>query len=115
MARIDARSACQEDRDFMDKNSADPPCYIVAGHHRSGTSVIASILQSAGLDIGQNLLGPDHGNVRGHFEDVDFLEFHRRALTSQGLDVNGYVRQPRLAVPQQYREEARGLVQARMK
>jgi hypothetical protein len=48
--------------------------------HRSGTSLVANILQEAGVNIGENLLGPNRGNNRGHFEDVDFFDFHEKVL-----------------------------------
>jgi hypothetical protein len=57
---------------------------IITGMHRSGTSLVASILQRAGLNIGGKLLGPAKGNRRGHFEDIDFLQFHERALARRG-------------------------------
>lgn len=59
---------------------------IVAGMHRSGTSFVANLLQSCGLEIGDVLLGPAKGNRYGHFEDVDFIEFHDRLLKSRGLN-----------------------------
>ena len=57
---------------------------IITGMHRSGTSLVASLLQKAGVNIGHNLLGPSKGNTRGHFEDVDFLDFHDRILNRFG-------------------------------
>src|SRR5262245_22664319 len=98
----------------MEPQRFDPPCCIITGHHRSGTSLIAALLQSAGLDIGQNLLGPGDGNERGHFEDLDVFEFHRRVLAAQGLDTSGYVRQPRVDVPEPCRAAAQTLIRARI-
>jgi glycosyltransferase involved in cell wall biosynthesis len=54
---------------------------IVAGMHRSGTSLVASWLSALGVDMGQELLPPDKGNPRGYFEDIGFLEFQRRVLS----------------------------------
>ena len=45
---------------------------IIAGMHRSGTSLTASLFQSLGVNIGEKLLGPELGNIRGHFEDIAF-------------------------------------------
>ena len=53
---------------------------IIAGMHRSGTSLTASILKQAGIDIGSNLFSADQHNQRGYFEDVEFLEFQRQLL-----------------------------------
>jgi hypothetical protein len=61
--------------------------------HRSGTSLVCSLLQSAGLDIGRRLSSPNPGNVRGYFEDLDFNELHMELLQSQGLPPNGYTLQ----------------------
>lgn len=48
--------------------------------HRSGTSFLASWLQASGLYIGERLAGATPSNVKGHFEDIDFLELHERML-----------------------------------
>lgn len=57
----------------------------ITGMHRSGTSLVASIIQKAGLDIGSNLYGPAKGNQHGHFEDRDFVKFHDAILARRGL------------------------------
>lgn len=59
--------------------------------HRSGTSLAASLLADAGLDVGERLLGAHASNPRGHFEDEDFLEFDRRVLRDLGADSDGWV------------------------
>ena len=64
---------------------------VITGMHRSGTSLTTSLLQSAGVFIGDRLLGSDPGNPRGHFEDLDFLEFHQQLLRSQGLSDEGWM------------------------
>ena len=53
---------------------------IITGMHRSGTSLTASFVQSIGVDIGQNMFPADPCNVKGYFEDIDFLEFQRSLL-----------------------------------
>jgi glycosyltransferase involved in cell wall biosynthesis len=62
---------------------------IVTGMHRSGTSLMASWLSALGVDMGQRLLPPDKGNPRGYFEDIDFLEFQRKVLSSCCLADDG--------------------------
>ncbi len=74
------------------------PILIIIGMHRSGTSLTASLLQSAGLHIGRNLMGPSEGNVKGHFENLDFFEFHRQVLRSQGINENGWTLQEIMAL-----------------
>lgn len=65
-------------------------CLIITGMHRSGTSYAASLLQEAGLSIGQQLLGATTGNNLGHFENIDFLDFHRQVLAANELHPDGW-------------------------
>ncbi len=67
--------------------------------HRSGTSLTASLVASAGVHLGERLVGPERGNPKGHFEDVDFYELHQRALTANGLGSEGFTCQETIAVP----------------
>ncbi|MGB3510427.1 MAG: glycosyltransferase [Microcoleaceae cyanobacterium] len=60
--------------------------FIITGMHRSGTSLTASLFQSIGVNIGEKLVGPEYGNIRGHFEDIEFVELQKGILRSQGLD-----------------------------
>lgn len=78
--------------------------------HRSGTSLTASLLQGAGLFIGPRLMGPYQGNEKGHFEDLDFFEFHKRALTAAGEHEDGYVTTGRPQVAADLMPEALALV-----
>ena len=66
------------------------PILIVTGMHRSGTSLTASLLQSAGVDIGKNLIAPSEGNLRGHFEDLDIVQFHENTLKANHLPPEGW-------------------------
>lgn len=54
---------------------------LILGMHRSGTSMLASLLQARGVAIGDNLIGAAKGNPRGHFEDKDVYDFHLKALS----------------------------------
>jgi GT2 family glycosyltransferase len=53
---------------------------VITGMHRSGTSLVASWLAAAGVDLGERLLAPDAGNPTGYFEDLSFLDLDRRML-----------------------------------
>jgi glycosyltransferase involved in cell wall biosynthesis len=54
---------------------------IVAGMHRSGTSLVASILSKVfGVHVGESLLAADRNNQRGYFEDTDVVELNRTLL-----------------------------------
>jgi hypothetical protein len=86
---------------------------VIGGMHRSGTSLTASLLQGAGLFIGPRLMGPYQGNERGHFEDLDFYEFHKRALTASGFHEDGFVAVGRPQVAAELVPEAEALVAER--
>src|SRR5918992_2547249 len=57
---------------------------IICGMHRSGTSLVASVLREAGLDIGREEFVPGLGQPRGHFEDHDFYHLHEAMLAAAG-------------------------------
>jgi len=52
--------------------------------------MLAGFLQSAGLFVGDELLGANEGNEKGHFEDVAFLRLHEQALAQLGRDPHGW-------------------------
>ena len=56
-----------------------PTHLVVAGMHRSGTSLIASYLAALGVDMGESIPA-DKNNPQGYFEDRQFLELNRRIL-----------------------------------
>ena len=58
---------------------------IILGMHRSGTSLTANWLNRCGLNVGDNLEVGNFSNVKGHFEDIDFLELHEALLDESGL------------------------------
>lgn len=64
---------------------AEQKVVIIVGMHRSGTSLTASLVQNAGLQIGERIVGPAQGNPRGHFEDRDFLDFHQSVMNRLGM------------------------------
>jgi O-antigen biosynthesis protein len=90
-----------------------PPALVVTGMHRSGTSLTAAILASAGVDMGDHLLGADAANPRGHFEDVDLLLFHQRVLAANGMSADGFVAAGEPEVPALLLAEAHDIVAAR--
>jgi len=57
---------------------------IVAGFHRSGTSLVCQLLHRAGLFLGYDMLGRRFSNPRGHFEDTEILDLHERILADNG-------------------------------
>ena len=64
---------------------SEPSCIVVvAGMHRSGTSLLASVLAGAGVEMGTELIGPSRGNHRGHFEDLEIQRFQEACLARRG-------------------------------
>ncbi len=57
---------------------------LILGMHRSGTSLLARLLQQCGIDIGGRLLGGSAGNEHGHWEDAFAVELHERLLALMG-------------------------------
>lgn len=60
--------------------SRTPRQLVIAGFHRSGTSMTAQWLRNAGLPLGVRLNPPDPSNPDGHFEDMDIVEWHVAVL-----------------------------------
>lgn len=84
---------------------------IVAGMHRSGTSLVTQWLHKCGLHMGENFLGPAVGNVDGHFEDVDFLNFHKETLRDQQLHESGLTEKPVQDIPLYAREKLKSIIE----
>jgi hypothetical protein len=57
---------------------------IIAGFHRSGTSLTSNILHNTGLMLGDEMLGKDSSNPNGHFEDVEVVKLHEKLLRANG-------------------------------
>ncbi|OIP69896.1 MAG: hypothetical protein AUK43_11215 [Oscillatoriales cyanobacterium CG2_30_40_61] len=95
----------------MQKSNTEQTVFIITGMHRSGTSLAASILQSAGVHIGRNLLGADHVNIKGHFENIDFYEFHMNVLDSQGVSGAGWTLQDNLEIKEEFIDRAKQLIE----
>lgn len=93
----------------------NPTAVVITGMHRSGTSLTTSLLQSAGLFVGDRLLGINLSNPKGHFEDLDFVEFHQSLLQSQGVCSEGWTDNSRQPIPQEYTTIARHLIERRNK
>lgn len=59
---------------------------IIAGFHRSGTSLTAQLLDRAGLFLGDELLRAAASNLYGHYEDLEVKAIHERMLANSGFD-----------------------------
>jgi len=89
------------------------PCVAVAGMHRSGTSLVASVLGDAGVDLGRGFLAANLHNRRGYFEDRRFVELHDAMLRANGTDWALTGCTGRLSVPDDLRRSALDLVRRR--
>lgn len=92
---------------------------LILGMHRSGTSYLARLMQALGVHIGDDLVGPQKGNPRGHFEALSLLTFHQKLLAarvdeSRRAFDDGMLVQAPLSVDYSAdeRQEARALVES---
>jgi len=83
---------------------------IIAGMHRSGTSLITNWLHHCGLQVGETLLGPDIGNKEGHFEDEEFLKMHEEILVGNGLAPSGLVHDKQLQISEYQLEKLKAII-----
>jgi hypothetical protein len=58
---------------------------IVAGFHRSGTSLATQLIHNAGVFVGEDLIGAMPSNPFGHFEDREIVSLHDAILGDHGL------------------------------
>jgi len=57
---------------------------VVLGMHRSGTSLIAGILEKLGVNMGKQQVGVHWSNPLGHFENIDFVKMDDKILEKAG-------------------------------
>jgi len=87
---------------------------VITGMHRSGTSLLAGLMQAAGVSVGKRLMEATEFNPRGYFEDLDFQELHEEILAHNGI-ARGYLDLPHrpLRIEPRHRERARELIERR--
>lgn len=90
------------------RSSAQP--LIVTGMHRSGTSLVASLLRNSGVAVGDRLMPANSGNLRGYFENLDFVEFHERWLRLSGYEPAGWTTLHPIVPSEESTEEALELI-----
>ena len=95
----------------MTKKNDSASALIIVGMHRSGTSLTASLLKGAGVHLGERLLGPHESNIKGHFENLDFLEFHRSVLMSQAIHPDGWTLQNHIPVESEFEDQAQYIIE----
>lgn len=72
----------------------DNKVLVLAGMHRSFTSLAGNWLHACGLNIGDKVLGAGLGNTDGHFEDLDFLNLHEELLSDHQVSGKGFISGP---------------------
>jgi len=88
---------------------------IIAGMHRSGTSLITNWLHRCGLQVGENLVGANAGNKEGHFEDTEFLKMHEEILTDNGYPSTGLVAGANISVSEYHLEKLKAIIHIKNK
>ena len=71
------------DERMAESGSSPPPCVIVLGMHRSGTSLVTGSLEAAGLHLGK----VNHAatfNRKGNKENESIRDFHNELLAKNG-------------------------------
>jgi hypothetical protein len=59
---------------------------FIVGMGRSGSSAITRTVSLCGAHLPERLLGPDKGNVKGHWEPLDALELNDKILVEHGAN-----------------------------
>ncbi|PWK73781.1 sulfotransferase family protein [Mucilaginibacter oryzae] len=83
---------------------------IIAGMHRSGTSLITNWLNRCGMQIGERLCAGSESNIDGHFEDVEFLKLHEEILDCNSLDISGLVDKKHIEIPLYQLEKLKAII-----
>jgi len=83
---------------------------VIAGMHRSGTSLVSQWLYRCGLNLGDSLLGATIGNTEGHFEDTDFLRFHEDTLEANNSSTKGFIHESISKLSTYQKEKLKGLI-----
>jgi hypothetical protein len=60
------------------------PIVVVLGMHRSGTSLLTSLLTELGVDLGEKLLGADISNQAGYWEQDEICKVQDALLQKSG-------------------------------
>jgi hypothetical protein len=86
---------------------------IIAGMHRSGTSLISQWLFRCGLYIGKHLVPAGIGNTEGHFEDADFLQIHEQLLKKRKLPASGFTNKLTTALTMAEKQQLQFIIEDR--
>jgi len=79
--------------------SGERKCILVLGMHRSGTSLLARLLNLAGAALPSDLLGASEGNVFGHWEPAWLVSRNDAFLAGLGTSWDDWARLDTTAAP----------------
>jgi hypothetical protein len=79
--------------------------------HRSGTSITTKWLQECGLNVGDDLLGPQLSNKSGHYEDMDFYGYHEKVFKENGMPFGGFDNFEQTKLNESQLEELKNILQ----
>jgi hypothetical protein len=88
---------------------------IIAGMHRSGTSLITHWLKECGLHLGEDFLGAGLGNMDGHYEDIEFLRLHEEILTANNLPSTGFIEDSDINISDYHKEKLKSIIKVKNK
>jgi len=86
---------------------------IIAGMHRSGTSLITHWLNECGLNLGETFLGAGLGNTEGHFEDIEFLKLHEEILNDNNLPSTGLTEANDIEISLYHKEKLKSIIKVK--
>ena len=79
---------------------------VILGMHRSGTSMLAGILEKLGISMGKSTIEKSINNPFGYFEDYEFLDLNQRILKdASGSWKNPPLRDHILLTKEKYEKE----------
>jgi hypothetical protein len=90
----------------MSRDLENSQALVVAGMHRSGTSMLAAFLERAGLFVGSELLSADTYNKKGYYENVQFKNLHMKALKELAQNEDGWTLSSFARLPEPLEAEA---------
>ncbi|MCB0738433.1 MAG: hypothetical protein KDC92_13030 [Bacteroidetes bacterium] len=85
---------------------------LIAGMHRSGTSILSRWVHEMGINMGNKLHPVSKPDKEGHYEDIDFLNFHRKLFDHNNLPYtvkNG----EKIKIPDKFKEQAIALIETK--
>lgn len=74
----------------MEERISQKMIVIVLGMHRSGTSALAGLLHTNGINMGKKLLGPKPENPKGFFEDKTIIKLNDEILSYNNYKVTSW-------------------------